>query len=151
MAKKLCVEDPSHGPQVTRSRCHDCWVRLVTAECRASRQVRKIDRRIKLFMAARLARQEGDVERQRFIVRNRKLPEEVFTAGLPRKRGKILMGNRIERTFVSDIELDNGTGDWHGFDYFGDVSRDNWPELERYGLGGRDLRHIPTFTIHRKK
>lgn len=138
---KVCVEPGCCGGWHARRRCFDHWVELVQREARAATANRKPDRRIMLFMEARRARQDGDTARHRFILKNRKLPEEAMPHGLP--KGRLALRNQVaERTFVSDIELDNGTGGWHGFEYFGDVSRDNWPELERYGLGGRDMSRM---------
>jgi hypothetical protein len=134
------VEDSTHGPWHARSRCHDCWCALVQRESRASVQARTQPRRLKLFREARNARLVGDMVRHRYIMKHGALPEEQIRHGIP--RGSMsLMGQVLERTFVSDIEMDNGTGAWLGFQYFGDVSRAEWVQLERYGLGGRNTTH----------
>lgn len=136
---KQCIECGStkvHG----RRRCFEHWVALGIAECRAAKR-KKPDRRVMLFREAREARMNGDTARHRFIIANRALPEETLAHGrTPTSRA--LRNQVAERTFVSDIVLDDGCDDWHGYEYFGDVSRENWPELERLGLGGRDTSRV---------
>ncbi len=112
----------------------------MTAESRAIAKPRRRKaaeaREQQLFVEARKARLAGDAPRRTFILKNRGLPEERRS----KRAGQLsLCKVSIDRTFVSDIELDNGTGNWSGCDYFGDVQFADWPERELLGTGGRDL------------
>jgi hypothetical protein len=136
---KVCIIQGCAERQHARSRCVEHWVALCAAECRSSVAARKPNRRLERVRAARAARLGGLPERHRYIMRHKVLPEDQLRHGIP--RGSMALRNQVlERTFVSDIELDNGTGAWLGYEYFGDVARVNWPYLEKLGIGGRDTR-----------
>ncbi len=136
---KTCVEAGCTERQHARSRCFDHWVALCAREARSISKTRRraaqAVRERTLFLEARKARLAGDRERRAFILKSRKLPEEVR----PERRGqKTFRGQSIDRTFVSDIALDAGDTNWHGYDYFGDVQFPDWPEREKLGIGGRN-------------
>lgn len=142
---KKCCKPDCDGRVHARSRCFEHWCKLVESEAREVTKARKKAagkaRPKKLFLEARAARLAGDADRHKFIVVKRALPEEAFS-GKPRKGQKSFRGESIDRTFVSEAELNEGTGSWLGYEYFGDVSRLDWPERERYGLGGRDTSRM---------
>lgn len=137
---KTC-RDPGCAERVhARSRCFDHWCALVKTEARAittpRRRAAQAAREKQLFVETRKARLTGDAARRAFIIRERRLPEELPTK---RRGAKSIWGGSIDRTFVSDITLDSGESNWHGYDYFGDTQFADWPEREKLGVGGRNL------------
>ncbi len=140
---KLCLEDGCTAPVHARRRCFEHWVALGVAECRAiavpRRKAKAEEHERALVREARKARLAGDRARRAFILRERRLPEELPAQ---RKGQKTFRGQSIDRTFVSDITLDAGETDWQGYDYFGDVQFADWPEREKLGVGGRDTSRL---------
>lgn len=142
---KLCCKPDCGGPVHLRRCCFDHWVQLCRSEAKAitkpRREKLRRERPKKLFMEARAARLAGDMARHAFIKANGALPEDRITSK-PRKGYTTFRGESLDRTFVSEAELNEGTGRWCGYDYFGDVSRVDWPEREPLGMGGRNTSRM---------